>query len=229
MTPSRRAAATLAAVTLGGLAVLPSSALAHGGATVAEGGRNGVTILVQAAEATTATGKPAVDLSTVLEGKGTGDGAKVTYWIRPASGDTFRVVPENDETGVRHADVAVGSRGPWRDWDVSAVVTLTDGSRLRVTNAPDDAPGPDPSTPRPEDERDDAEAAPPAGTTTAATPDAAPPAAQSAGARDDDAAPVADISGEEDGAPAWAIPSAVVVALVLIGGALLVRRRRSAG
>ncbi|WP_210494096.1 hypothetical protein [Patulibacter sp. SYSU D01012] len=226
MTPSRRAAATLAAVTLGGLVALPSSALAHGGATVAEGGRNGVTILVQAAEATTPAGKPAVDLSTVLEGKGTGDGAKVTYWIRPASGDTFRVVPENDETGVRHADVAIGSRGPWRDWDVSAVVTLTDGSRLRVTNAPDDAPGPDPSAPRPQDERDDAEAAPPAGTTTAASP---APAADSADARDDDAAPVSDISGEEDGAPSWAIPSVIVVAVLLVGGALLVRRRRSAG
>jgi hypothetical protein len=122
-----------------------SGAAAHGGTTLAEGGTDGVTVLLQAAETTTQTGKPAVDLSTVLNGPGTGPKATVTLWIRPSGGKTFKVTTDRDAQGVAHQDVATAGRGSWRDWDVSAVVALSSGKRLRVSNAEANPPGPEPA------------------------------------------------------------------------------------
>jgi hypothetical protein len=122
-----------------------SGAAAHGGTTLAEGGTDGVTVLLQAAETTTPTGKPAVDLSTVLNGPGTGPKATVTLWIRPSGGKTFKVTTDRDAQGVAHQDVATAGRGSWRDWDVSAVVALSSGERLRVSNAEANPPGPEPA------------------------------------------------------------------------------------
>ena len=120
-----------AATTLGTAA----TAGAHGGTEIAEGGSGGVKIVVNASETTTATGRPAVDLATTLRGPGTGDGATVTYYVRPSGGDTFRVRTTRDDAGIAHVDVATAGRGEWREWDVSAVVRLSSGGRLRVSNA----------------------------------------------------------------------------------------------
>lgn len=142
--PALRSVAVAIPVALASLATA-SGAAAHGGTTLAEGGTGGVTVLLQAAEATTASGKPAVDLSTVLNGPGTGPKATVTLWIRPSGGKTFKVTTDRDEQGVAHQDVAVAGRGSWRDWDVSAVVALSSGKRLRVSNAEANPPGPEPA------------------------------------------------------------------------------------
>jgi hypothetical protein len=143
--PVLRSVAVAIPVALASLAGA-SSAAAHGGTTLAEGGTGGVTVLLQAAETTTQTGKPAVDLSTVLNGPGTGPKATVTLWIRPSGGKTFKVTTDRDDQGVAHQDVATAGRGSWRDWDVSAVVALSSGKRLRVSNAEANPPGPEPAS-----------------------------------------------------------------------------------
>jgi hypothetical protein len=144
-TPVLRSVAVAIPVALAALAGA-SSAAAHGGTTLAEGGTDGVTVLLQAAETTTGSGKEAVDLSTVLNGPGTGPKATVTLWIRPSGGKTFKVTTDRDEEGTAHQDVATAGRGSWRDWDVSAVVALSTGKRLRVSNAEANPPGPEPAS-----------------------------------------------------------------------------------
>lgn len=210
---------------LAGLAALlvtlsaPTAAQAHGGATVVEGSSKGVTVLVQRAEGMTASGNPAADLSTILGGPGTTK-ATVTYWVRPpATGKTFKVETERDEGGTYHAEIATADRGDAEDWDLSAVVVLGDGERLRVTTDSDDPPGPDPqaaATPAPEVE------APTSPTLTEGNP---PTATPQAATTPDDAAPVEDISGKKDGPPSWAFPSLLV--LTIIGFAILAVRRKN--
>lgn len=213
-------------------------AAAHGGATLAEGGADGVRILLQGTDATTSSGAAAVDLSTVVRGSGTDDAA-VTFWIRPAGGETFRVKATGDEAGVSHADVATADRGDWRKWDVSAVVQLTDGTRLRVSNAEANPPGPDPAStagggatgPDPdsgEGTTTTAETTPtetattetaPAETTTAETE-----TATTATETDDDAAPVSDVTGESDGTPGWVIPSLIALVVIALVWVVFFRR-----
>lgn len=220
-------------------------AAAHGGAKVAEGGAGGVSILVNGAESQTASGGAAVDLSTTLQGPGTGDGATVTYWIRPAGGETFRKTTTRDDAGIAHTDVPTANRGDWRDWDVSAIVRLSTGKRLRVSNAEANPPGPDPAatagggaTGADEDEAgattDDAPAS------GGATPDATPATTEGAPAGTaeaptttddpaaDDAGAIEDVSGEEGSdAPSVAI-IAVPIVLILAVWAIVFGRRRAA-
>lgn len=192
---------------------------AHGGITVAEGERGGTRIVVQGSEAHTDRGA-AVDLSTVLDGPGTGPRSRVVYWVRTAAGRTFRVRTDRDASGTHHAEVLVAGRGTWQDWDVSAMVTLSTGRTLRVTNAKGDPPGPKP-------------AAPPTPTTTSAAgetstaggTDVGPEAATTPSTGDD---AVEDVSGDGDGPPGWAIPSIAVVVVAAIGFVLLRRRSRGA-
>lgn len=212
--------AALAATLLAGLALAPAAALAHGGTTIAEGQRGGVTVRVQGSPSTTASGQPAVDLATTLAGPGSGRGSKVTLYVRPDGGKTVKVTTDRDEGGVHHADVSTAGRGEWSNWDVSAIVLLSDGKRLRVTNASGDAPGPDPAAvgkPKPQ--------APEPSTTAPTTPTASPrnEPVPTTPAPD---APVDDISGESDGAPAWVLPSgAVIIALGLFAMAWTRRNR----
>ncbi|CAB4946873.1 unannotated protein [freshwater metagenome] len=231
----------VAAVT--GLAALGAAAPAgaHGGTTIAEGGGEGVRILVNAAETTTPAGREAIDVSTTIEGRGTGEGASVTYWIRPAGGETFRATTVRDDAGIAHTDVPTADRGDWRSWDVSAVVRLSTGERLRVSNAEANPPGPDPAatagggaTGADEEESGTATGDAPAsggtapGTATAAddattTGDtAASPGPEAGEGR------IVDVSGEEDGAPWWAIASVPVILIAAIGLILLGRRRAAA-
>ncbi|MBF6621433.1 MAG: hypothetical protein ITG02_14535, partial [Patulibacter sp.] len=206
-----RILAAVLVVLLGAAATVPSAS-AHGGATLAEGGSDGVRILLQGTDSTTSDGAAAVDLSTVVRGPGTDD-AEVTFWVRPAGGETFRVATERDDAGVSHADVPTEGRGSWREWDVSAVVQLDDGTRLRVSNAEANPPGPDPaSTPGggasgPDPDSDEGAATTtetttttPSETTTETAPtetvttETAP--STTATATDDDGAPVSDVTGE---------------------------------
>lgn len=200
---SRFAVAVAVAVVL----AVPSAAQAHGGIDVAKGGRGAVQIAVQGSKAEA----DRVDLATTLAGPGTGAGSKVVYWIRP-SGRTrsVRIPTDRDESGIHHAEIPTQGRGSWQDWDVAAYVTLSNNKQLRVTNDRTNPPGP----------AADASERPttPATTTAAATPTetTSPPAAASA---------VDDVSDEGDGAPAWAVPSLVVV-LLIAGAAIAVGRRR---
>lgn len=201
---------------------LPAAAQGHGGTTIADGQRDGVTVRVQGSDSTTPSGQPAADLATTLAGPRTGEGASVIYWVRPEGGDTFKVATERDEGGVHHAEIATAGRGDWRTWEVSAITTLTTGAQLRVTNAEGSPPGPDPQQPRARGgERPAADEA--AATTS---PDASTPATSPAEA--EPAPPVDDISGESDGAPGWVIPSVLIVALLGLGGLVLARRSRPA-
>lgn len=222
-----------------------AQAVAHGGAKVAEGGAGGVSILVNGAETTTASGGAAVDLSTTLQGPGTGDGATVTYWIRPAGGDTFRKTTTRDDAGIAHTDVPTADRGDWRDWDVSAVVRLSTGKRLRVSNAEANPPGPDPAATAGggASGADDDEA----GTTTeddsprgGATPETATEAAPTSTgdapastggttATPDDGA-IEDVSGEEGSdAPSVAIIAVPIVLILAVWAIVIGRRRAAAG
>ncbi len=218
---------------------LAASASAHGGATLAEGGADGVRILLQGTDSTTSDGAAAVDSTTVVRGPGTSDAA-VTFWVRPAGEDTFRVETTTDDAGVSHADIPTEGRGSWREWDVSAVVQLEDGKRLRVSNAEANPPGPDPaSTPGggatgPDPDGDEgatttetapAETSTDTETTTTETEtetEAAPPATTTES--DDDGAPVSDVTGESDGAPGWVIPSLIVVVVIALAWAVFFRR-----
>jgi hypothetical protein len=195
--PALRSVAVAIPVALASLAGA-SGAAAHGGTTLAEGGTGGVTVLLQAAETTTQTGKPAVDLSTVLGGPGTGPKATVTLWIRPSGGKTFKVTTDRDAQGVAHQDVATAGRGSWRDWDVSAVVALSSGKRLRVSNAEANPPGPEPAATAGggASGAEGAEAAADPGTTTGAegTSGGVTPGA---GAADDDTTADADGAGAD--------------------------------
>jgi len=208
-----RILATLA-LGLAGLLGVPALAGAHGGITIAEGGRGGTRILVQG------TGEgPTADISTVLDGPGSGPGSKVVYWIRPKGRKrSFRVRTDRDAGGTHHAEIPTANRGSWQDWDVSAFVTLSTGRRLRVSNDQSDPPGP------PEREAPSGGTTPPASTTGTTT--ATPPAAtteEPTGA--DDQGAVEDVSGEDDGTPGWVVPSIVV--LVVLGLiAAVVRHRR---
>lgn len=214
--------AVLAATVLGALAVSPSTGFAHGGTTVAEGQKSGVIVRVQGSASTTKGGQTAVDLATTVAGPGSGPGSRVSYYVRPEGGKTFRVNTERDEGGVHHADVAVAGRGDWNDWDVSAIVLLSDGKRLRVTNASGNAPGPDPA----------AAAKPKPSTPTSPDPVQTSPTARP----QDEPVPttaaadggVDDISGESDGAPAWVLPSiAAIIVLGLLAMAWTRRRHRT--
>ncbi len=202
---------------------LPAPAAAHGGSTLAEGQKDGVTVLVQGSAATTAGGQPATDLATTLAGPGSGEGSTVVYYVRPDGGKSIRVATQRDESGVHHADVATAGRGDWRAWDVSAIVTLSGGKRLRVTNAESNPPGPDPaqaSRPEPAPQDGAASSTPEATTPAAAsTPGATTPAEQSEAAVD-------DISGEDESAPGWMLPSLAGLVIVGLGALLVVRRRR---
>lgn len=229
------------------------SAAAHGGATLAEGGADGVRILLQGADSTTGSGAAAVDLSTVVRGPGTSD-ATVTFWVRPAGGETFRVKTTRDDGGVSHADVATADRGSWREWDVSAVVQLNDGTRLRVSNAEANPPGPDPaSTPGggakgPDDGSGEGEGrdagSGEAGTDTTTSTEPTPTETETtdttpaetltattetapATETDDDAAPVSDVTGESDGTPGWVIPSLIAVVVIALAWMVFFRRSRS--
>lgn len=228
---------TVATVAVASLVALGAagSAIAHGGATLAEGGADGVRILLQGTDTTTSGGAAAVDLSTVVRGSGTDD-AVVTFWIRPAGDETFRVKTTRDESGVSHADVTTADRGDWRTWDVSAVVQLGDGTRLRVSNAEANPPGPDPaSTPGggaqgpDEDGAEDTttETTPGAVATATAPTETTPTETAPSTATDDDAAPVSDVTGESDGAPGWVIPSLVAVVVIALAWAVFFRRPRS--
>ncbi len=186
----------------------PSGAQAHGGIDVAEGGRGGVQIAVQGSEAEA----DQVDLATTLAGPGTGAGSKVVYWIRP-SGRTrsVRIPTDRDESGIHHAEIPTQGRGSWQDWDVAAYVTLNNDKQLRVTNDRTDPPGPTANA-------SERPTTPTTTTTTAApTETTSPPTAASA---------VDDVSGQGDGAPAWVVPSFVVVLLVAGAAIALGRRRR---
>ncbi len=213
-------ARSLAAVLAAGALGLPASAAAHGGITVAQGGSGGVRILVQGTEAAAADGSPVADLSTTLDGAGSGAGSRVVYWIRPKGRErAFRVRTARDERGIHHAEIRTANRGSWQDWDVAAYVTLSTGRELRVTNDRSDPPGP-PEAPAPSGgttpPTTTTEAVPPGGADTT-TSDAAPAAAPSSG--------VEDVSGEGDGTPGWVVPSIVV--LVVLGiVAVVVRQRR---
>lgn len=190
---------------------MPGHAFAHGGTTVAEGQSGGVTVLVQGSDSSTKLGKPAVDLATTLAGPGTGTRAKVLFYVRPEGKASFRVAAQRDDSGVRHAEIATTGRGQWRDWDVSAIVTLSNGKRLRVANVSSNPPGPDPSQARAPKQRDEAPA-------EATSPQAEAPLV--------DEQPVSDISGNEAQAPAWVVPSLIGLVLLGLAGLALVRRRR---
>lgn len=207
--------APAALLAVAGLAVLTPAAHGHGGVTLAEGSRGGVTVIVQATDATTATGEPAADLSAVMSGPGTGPRADVEFWVRPQGGKVLEVGPERDQAGVHHATVATAGRGDWRDWEVSALVELDGGQTLRVTNASGNPPGPDPAAGEEQ------------ATTPAATPDAATTPPEDGAPAENASTDVADISGEEDEAPAWALPS--LAAIFALGIAFLLWRRRAGG
>ncbi len=222
-----------------------AAASAHGGATLAEGGADGVRILLQGTDSTTSGGAPAVDLSTVVRGSGTSD-ATVTFWVRPAGQETFRVRTTRDEAGVSHADVPTADRGSWRDWDVSAVVQLNDGTRLRVSNAEANPPGPDPAaTPGggakgPDEGSGEGTSTTTEPTLTATTPTETTETAPTETAttettpsttttQDDDAAPVSDVTGEDEGTPGWVIPSLIALVVIALAWAVFFRRSRPIG
>lgn len=214
--PVSRALGTLLALPLCLIAaIVPATAKAHGGLTLAEGQSHGVTVVVQGSEATGGSGASEVDLATTLAGPGTGPQAKVIYYVRPAGRErSFRVDPERDESGVRHAEIPIAGRGNWRRWDVSAIVTLVGGKRLRVSSIKTNPPGPDPER-RPR----------------ASSPDGASSAATTGRAADQWAVPgseaaVEDISGQAQVAPAWAFPSLAGVGLAGLVVLVIVRRRR---
>lgn len=185
------------------LLVAPVSADAHGGIGIADGGGGGVRIAVQGSAAEAGE----VDLATTLTGRGSGEGSKVVYWIRPAGRErSIRVATDRDESGIHHAEILLAGRGSWQDWDVAAYVTLSTGRELRVTNDRADPPGPPERV-----------TAPTESTTTSAAP-VAEPQEQAA------AAPVEDVSGEGDDTPGWVVPS--IVLLVLAGGVAAVLRHR---
>lgn len=224
--PSRRVVSGLSrAATVGLVAaawITPTAARAHGGTTVASGQRSGVTVLVQGSDSTTRGGKPAADLATTLAGPGSGKESSLVYYVRPSGGRSFRVQTERDASGVHHADVPTVGRGAWRDWDVSAIVTLSDGKRLRVTNASSNPPGPDPAaraTPEAPATTPGAAAAPSSPTLSEGptTPDVVEEPADQ---------PVDDISGEEDAAPAWVLPSLALLVGVGAAAWMAARRRR---
>lgn len=213
-------------VTLLAALAVPAGALAHGGTTVAEGQRGGVTIRVQSSPSTTESGRPAVDLATTLAGPGSGPGSHVTYYVRPEGGKTFRINTERDEGGVHHADVSTTNRGDANAWDVSAIVMLSDGKRLRVTNASGNAPGPDPAAPRPKPSTP--EPSTPEPSTAAPTTPTAGPQNEPVPTTATTDEPVDDISGESDGAPAWVLPSgAAIIALGLFAMAWTRRTRKT--
>lgn len=224
-----------------------TSAGAHGGTEIAEGGSGGVRIVVNASETTTPAGDAAVDLATTLSGPGTGDGAYVTYWIRPAGGTTFRgPTTTRDDAGVAHVDVPTEGRGAWREWDVSAVVRLNTGKRLRVSNAEANPPGPEPAATAgggasgaddgeagtsTDDEPTSGGTAP--GDAAPATTDAAPAAtteAAPATTTGTDAAVIEDVSGEDDagGVPPWTIISIPIILALAIWAIVVGNRRKAA-
>lgn len=190
------------------LLTAPATADAHGGVEVAAGGGGGTRIAVQGSPA----GVDEVDLATTLTGPGSGEGSKVTYWIRPAGRKrSVRVDTDRDESGIHHAEIPTAGRGSWQEWDVAAYVTTSTGRRLRVTNDRSDPPGP------PEQERPSTAATPSSGVTTSAAPAPEPTDTPSA-------ATVEDVSGEGDDTPGWVVPSILV--LVVAGGAAAVVRHR---
>jgi hypothetical protein len=223
-----------------------TTAGAHGGTEIAEGGSGGVRIVVNASETTTPAGDAAVDLATTLSGPGTGDGAYVTYWIRPAGGETFRgPTTTRDDAGIAHVDVPTKGRGAWREWDVSAVVRLNTGKRLRVSNAEANPPGPEPASTAgggasgadgaetgtsTEDGPTSGGTAP--GDAPPATTDAAPATTEAAPATTTgtDNAAIEDVSGEDDGGgvPAWTIVSIPIILALAIWAIVVGNRRKAA-
>lgn len=222
----RTARATLLVLAAGG--ALAPAAFGHGGTTLAEGQRDGVTVRVQGSDVATDAGVPGADLATTLAGPGSGEGSKIVYWVRPDGGKTFKVTTERDPGGVHHAEIPTTDRGDWRAWDVSAVVTLTGGETLRVTNAEGSAPGPDPAQAADEREAELRELTESAQSSTPpSTPGADAEATNPDANGDGEAAAPEDISGEEDGAPTWAfITGGIAVLLGLIGVVYVARRDR---
>lgn len=228
---SARAVRSLAVAGLGaGLLVATPAAQGHGGTTVAEGGKDGVTIVVQGVASQTGSGGPAVDLSTIVGGPGSGKGASVDYWVRPAEGKkAFKVETTRDEGGTFHADVSTANRGTWSDWAVSAIVNLNNDKRLRVANVSGDAiPGPAPTRPAAEQPADEGSGGSGEGPTTPtlsegpSTPAEAPASGETTA--DDGGVAIDDVSGEDNGPPGWAFPSLLV--LTVIGLAILAVKRR---
>jgi hypothetical protein len=218
---------------------------AHGGTKIAGGGTGGVTILTQAEETQTASGAEAVDISTTFEGPGTGKGATVVYYIRPKGGKTFKKTTTRDAAGIAHTDVPTANRGDWRSWDVSVVVDLSTGKRLRVSNAEANPPGPEPAG-TPGGGATGADGGEPGTTTTDAAPTSGGTAPGSAdgstttsdggtstagGTATDDggtitASTIEDVSGKSDGTPGWVVPSGVVIVLAAIALAVVQQRKR---
>lgn len=193
----------------------PGAAVAHGGTTIAEGRSKGVTVIVQGSETESSGGDAQVDLATTLAGPGTGPSAKVVYYVRPAGKKRSERVPaDRDASGVRHAEIPASGRGDWRRWDVSAIVTLASGKKLRVASTSKNPPGPDPVA-----RQASRQPAAPNAPTSAADKRIASPR--------EDAAAVDDISGQQEAAPSWAVPSVVgMIALGLLGFVATRRRRR---
>lgn len=214
--PVSQALGTLLALPLCLLAAIaPATASAHGGLTLAEGQSHGVTVIVQGSDATSASGEAEVDLATTLAGPGTGPSAKVVYYVRPAGRErSFRIDPDRDESGVRHAEIPTAGRGNWRRWDVSAIVTLAGGKRLRVASTKTNPPGP---APAPSPKPTSLGKRPSAATSPAAEDERTAVAGEPA---------VEDISGQDQAAPRWALPSLVGVGLVGLAGLAIVRQRR---
>lgn len=153
-----------------------------------------------------------VDLATTLAGPGSGAGSRVVYWVRPAGRErSVRIATDRDEGGTHHAEIPTAGRGSWRDWDVSAYVTLSTGRALRVTSDKTQPPGPP--------ERPETATPATAPATTTAAPDAAP-------TDDVAAAQVQDVSGQSDGPPGWMLPSLVGVVVIAVLTVVLVKRRR---
>ncbi len=204
---SRLLRSAIAPFTIAALLIAPAGASAHGGTSIAEGGGGGVQIAVQGADA--AAGE--VDLSTTLAGTGAGAGSRVVYWIRPAGRErAVRIGTDRDEGGTHHAEIPTAGRGSWRDWDVSAYVTLSTGRTLRVTNDKTQPPGP-PERPT---------------ATTAAAPPSTPTSTSPAALPADDGVQVQDVSGQSDGAPGWVVPSLVGFVVLSVLAVVVGKRRR---
>ncbi len=224
--PFRPARAPALLASLAAFALITPAAHAHGGNTVLDGVKSGVTIRVQSSPAQTPSGGPAIDLSTLLNGSGTGK-ATVDYWVRPSGRKAFKVKTDRDDGGTFHAEISTADRGDAATWALSAIVTLGDGKRLRVTNASSNPPGPDPAATGTSESKPEttSKPAPTTPTLTEGNPDAqrlpTSPATTPAAAGE----PIEDISGESDGPPGWVFPSLLVLTVIGLGLRAVMRRK----
>lgn len=121
-------------------AAVPPAAAAHGGATVASGANAAYTLSVQAADARTADGRPAVDLTAYPVRRSNGAPDLAARVVFDAGGRRVAGVRRGD--GV-HAVLEVPERGAWRAWALAATVTGAAGRltvRGEATEVPDDGP-----------------------------------------------------------------------------------------